>query len=359
MPNYKGRRPGTRRIVIWSKGEPNEWIVEGTKTDGDAFEARKRVELERGVQDVRVVPTFSAFCEEKYRPHAEAHLKASTWRNVRIYQLATLIEFFGQKKLTDIKLEDVERFKTSRAVGPTAVNNELRVFRTVLNYAEALGVPTPKIKWKKLPRRGAGRVRVWTPAELEKLFRAARTEAPTMVPMLVFLANTGCRKGEALAAEWAWMDFGAAMIRIPSNEYWQPKNGLPREIPMSDAVRAILSRPRAHDQWVFPNRLGDRYAVFPKGVFGAIRRRAGLTGGVHTLRHTFASMFLQQVPDMFLLAKLLGHSHQRVTEIYSHLLPDHLGRARNAVNVLPKTMATAMAAGSRRSNSPKKTAKRP
>jgi hypothetical protein len=54
---------------------------------------------------------------------------------------------------------------------------------------------------------------------------------------------------------------------------------------------------------------------------------------------------------MFLLAKILGHSHSRVTEIYSHLLPDHLARARNAVDIAPKTLAIALAdARPKRSN---------
>jgi hypothetical protein len=38
---------------------------------------------------------------------------------------------------------------------------------------------------------------------------------------------------------------------------------------------------------------------------------------------------------MFLLAQVLGHSHQRVTALYSHLLPGHLLRARDAVNMAP------------------------
>jgi integrase len=120
---------------------------------------------------------------------------------------------------------------------------------------------------------------------------------------------------------------------------------MPREIPISDALRAALAGPRRHDQWLFPTRHGGRYKEFPKDVYNRIRKAAGLVGGPHTTRHTFASHFLQAVPDMFLLAQVLGHSHQRVTELYSHLLPEHLSRARNAVNIGPaiKTMATAMA----------------
>jgi integrase len=362
MSNYKGRRRGTRRVVIWAQGRSHEWIVAGTKADGDAFEARKRVELEAGTLTKRAAPTFYEFCERQYRPFAEANLKASTWGKVRTYQLATLVEFFGQKKLTEITTEDVESFKRVRArsVLPSSVNNELRVMGTVLRWAARTGFPVTLPELIKLPRRGQSRVRVWTLEDLGRLFDAARILSPGLMALLVYLANTGCRKGEAIAAEWDWMDFSAGMIRIPSNEYWQPKNGKPREVPMSDAVRALLAGPRRHERWVFPSRYGGRYADFPKDLYWSARRAAKLQGGPHTLRHTFASHFLQAVPDLFLLAQVLGHSSTRVTELYSHLLPGHLSRARNAVNVSPKlqTMAETMAAPEAKRVSPKKIAKR-
>jgi hypothetical protein len=37
--------------------------------------------------------------------------------------------------------------------------------------------------------------------------------------------------------------------------------------------------------------------------------------------------------DIFLLSKVLGHSEARTTKLYSHVLPDHLARARNAVEL--------------------------
>jgi integrase len=341
MPNYKGRRKGTRRIVIWAQGKSHEWIVEGTKADGDAFEARKRVELEAGTLSTRSAPAFLDFCSLQYRPHAEANLKASTWKNVRIYQVTTLAEFFGAMKLTEIDDNAIELYKAERRqkVKPSSVNNELRVLKTILAYARKLGYPCASPAVSKMKVRGDGRVRVWTMTQLEDLFTRARDVSPGLLRLLVFLLNTGCRKGEALACEWDWIDFDAAMIRIPSNEFWQPKNGKPREVPMSDACRSVLTGVREHARWVFPSTLGERYSVFPKGLFNEARQKAHLTGGVHTLRHTFASNFLQQVPDLFLLAQVLGHSHTRVTELYAHLLPGHLDRARNAVNIGPALSA--------------------
>lgn len=340
MPNYPGKRKGTRRIVVWAKlanesqSKPHEWVIEGTKRDADAFEAAKRIDLNsRKRVDIRIAPTFVHFCVEQYKPHAKAHLKDSTWSKVRRYQVETLCRHFGAIKLSELAVLDVEQYKAVRAVGPTAVNNELRVLRTILNYATTLGVAVPALKWKRLPVRGKPRVRVWTAAQVDALFEATR--GTEILPLLVFLLNTGCRKGEAIACEWSWIDFPGDMIRIPSNEVWQPKNGLPREIPMGDAVRAILAGPRKHARWVFPNRHGGRYVDFPKDLFWAARNAAGLAGGPHTTRHTYASHFLYKLADLRTLSDVMGHSLGKVTELYTHLLPGHLEKARNAVNLSP------------------------
>ena len=362
MPNYPGKRKGTRRIVIWirlegeAKSRPREWVIEGTKAEGDQFESRKRIELgQQRRTEFRTAPTFSDFCLDHYAPHAERHLKDTTWSKVRKYQVATLIGLLGPIKMSEFAVADIERYKAERLkdAGPSSINNELRVFRTILNYARSLGVPAPELKFKKLPIRGKPRALAWTSAQVAFLYEKARKLRPELLPILVFLLNTGCRKGEAIVAEWDWVDFEKGMIRIPSNQYWQPKNGLPREIPMGDSVRAILSGPRLDERWLFTNSHGGPWAQFPKDLYWEVRDAAKLTGGPHTTRHTYASHFLANVADLFLLAKVLGHSHQRVTELYSHMLPDHLARARNAVNLAPalkpvgkqpkrKTMAATM-----------------
>jgi integrase len=123
------------------------------------------------------------------------------------------------------------------------------------------------------------------------------------------------------------------MVRITPTEEWQSKNGRPREIPMSDELHAVLTSVPRSSSYVFNTRAGERYAFWPKRRFDRARTAAGLHGGPHTLRHTYASHFLKAVPDLFLLARVLGHSDTRVTALL-HLLPEHLARARNAVRSL-------------------------
>jgi integrase len=355
MPNYPGKLPGRRRITIYWKGKQREWVIEGTKRQGDEFEARKRLELQvkDGPIERRVAVSFLALSLE-YAVFAKQHLKKSTWQS-RKFQIDALTTHMGDVPVSELSKPHVEAFKLKRLedeLKASSINNELRVFGTLLRWGREMGHTIPEFRWSRLPERGKPRVKAFTSLEIERIWTACRAKAPSLLPILVFLLNTGCRKGEALAAEWDWMDFDAGMIRIPSNEHWQPKNGLPREVPMSDAVRALLSgikaRPKRDKRYVFEHRFGGPLAQFPKELWGYVMKEARLSGGPHQLRHTFASHFLAATKDIKLLAEVLGHSQTRVTELYAHLLPGHLERARNAVNIAP-TLVEALAGGSRKS----------
>ncbi len=342
MPVYRAGK-NRWRVRIWWKGLRQDWIINGSKGDAEAFEARKRVEIEAtNVVDQRVAPLFSTFCVDTYKPHAKAHLRATTW-SARRYHLATLIDSFGRLKLTAIGPRDIEAFKQLRlaaGVKPISINNELAVLQAVFAYARHLRVPSAHLDLRKLPVKEQSRLVVWSQENVENLLKQCARISEGLIPLVVFLANTGCRRGEALALTWPDVDLSARMIRVTPSEEWQSKSGRPREIPISDDLHALLASLPRKGRHVFATRSGEPYAFWPKLQFDRARKAAGLEGGPHTLRHTFASHFLKEVPDLFLLAQILGHSDARVTKLYSHLLPEHLARARNAVRFAAPIAAT-------------------
>jgi integrase len=334
-------------VTLFVHGQQHEWIVPGTKAEALSFEARKRVELEASRLSTRVSPSFIDFCTNVYAPHAVRHLRDSTWSKVRVYQVATLSGLLGSTRLTEIDALAVEEYKAERLdeVAASSVNNELRVLGTIMRFAREMGYPCAEPKWKKAPITDARRVRAWSDDEIERLFVAVSRETPELLRLVAFLVNTGCRKGEALACEWSWVDTKRRLIEIPVNDVWRPKSGKARDVPISSALVPMLTAAKAHERWVFPASHGERFEQFPEEQWRRARDAAGLTGGVHQLRHTYASHFLQAVPDLFLLGRVLGHTTQRVTELYSHLLPGHLDRAKDAVAIGPRseTLAATLA----------------
>lgn len=373
MPVYPGKKKGEHRVRIWSQGEKEDWIIKGSKKDAEAYEARKRIEIEQGkALHGRVSPILRDFCLEKYEPWAKLHVKRS-WRS-RKYQIATLLTTkldkkgttLGDKRLTELVPAILALYQEKRAllVANISVNNEIAVLQAIITFAvEIESVPTTKFKCPPLPV-GERRVTCWDQLRIDTFFEACESEAPKLLPLCVCIANTGCRKGEAMVAESSWVDLEAEMFRLPATEYWRPKNGKPRDVPISDSFSAWLTSERLAQRFLFPSEDGTRYANFPDKTFGRVvkvanrllcakecpgrkdkakcdRRCPTMRGGPHTLRHTYASHFLMAEPDMFLLSQVLGHSETRTTKLYAHLLKEHLQRARNKVNLAPGISAAA------------------
>lgn len=347
MPVYPGRhRQGTWRIVLPNPhrgGKPLERTFAGKKSDAELYEARLKLDLQvQSKVESRAVPSFSTFCVREYEPHAVATLKASTWNKTRVYQVADLIRFFGPHRLDRLSDDLVDEYKdhcTEREFAPGYTNAMLIALRAILAWARKdCRHPVPELKIARVPM-GKRRVRAWTLDEVRRLYRAAKELSPWFVSILHFLLDTGCRKGEAIAAQWSWVDWDAKLFRIPVTEEWQPKDKDFRDVPLSDGVfRMLQEHPRTGSS-IFLSQYGTPYALFPHDAYWRARNAAGLTGGIHTTRHTFASHFLMAEPDLSLLAEVLGHSTTRTTELYKHLLPEHMNRARNAVQLTPPSPA--------------------
>ena len=71
-------------------------------------------------------------------------------------------------------------------------------------------------------------------------------------------------------------------------------------------------------------RRGDRVTIIRgKGHGGRLSKRTGLAGvRLHDLRHTMASLYLEQGVNPKTVAERLGHASVTITlDLYSHCLP--------------------------------------
>lgn len=172
-----------------------------------------------------------------------------------------------------------------------------------------------------------------------------------MGEIVIFLVNTGLRIGEALALEWADIDFKTRKAHIRKNMVYvkdrssseksyqyvkqrstKTKNGS-RIIPLNAAaIRTLMSLKSINGsaKYVFATSKGKR--VFPRNIdrmFRSILKNCGLKSvGVHTLRHTFASRLFAKGVDVKTVSELLGHSEVGITyDTYIHLIQEQQAAA--------------------------------
>jgi integrase len=175
--------------------------------------------------------------------------------------------------------------------------------------------------------------------------------------VLVLIAATGLRRGEALALHWSDIRFEAGELKVRGTlgrvrgklVITEPKTERARRsVPLAPALVAMLRSHLAEqaaenlaagDQWrdeglVFATEFGT--PVDPRNILRTIQiaaQKAGMAGvGVHTLRHSAAVAWLESGIHVKAVADLLGHSSVAITgDIYGHTSDD---TARTAVEGL-------------------------
>jgi integrase/recombinase XerD len=90
--------------------------------------------------------------------------------------------------------------------------------------------------------------------------------------------------------------------------------------------------------WLFPNRSGNGplYDKTAQRIYHAARSAAGIErgGGIHSLRHAFATHLLESGVDIHTIQRLLGHGHVGTTMRYFHLARTHLTGTTSPLELL-------------------------
>ena len=97
----------------------------------------------------------------------------------------------------------------------------------------------------------------------------------------------------------------------------------------------VAHRPK---EWLFTARDPERpiYDHTVQRIFYAAKDRAGITkeGGIHALRHAFATHLLEAGVDVHTIQRLLGHGHISSTLRYFHLARKHLAGTLSPLELL-------------------------
>lgn len=340
MPIYKMR--DSFRVRVWVRGQLFDRIAH-SKPDAQRLEAEMRTEhgADQPKARGRAVPTFSLLCRNSYAPHAKQALGAQTW-SVRRYRIATLCEALGDIRVDRLTSHDVLAYVNARraTVKGSTIADDLKILKAILAFGRRVErLPIPKIEMPAVrvaQKSAREKAKAWTDAEVNRLLSSCRKVSKHVADLILFVAETGVRKTEAIRLRWAGVDLDKAVAWVEpvdgeDDVDWTPKTkGSSRAVPLTPVVVAMLRKRPTGSAWVFGTTrkrggtTGRPLATWPQLAFDRARKHAKLDGGPHTLRHAFASRFLRAGGSLFELGRVLGHSSQRTTEIYAHMVPDHL-----------------------------------
>jgi integrase len=223
--------------------------------------------------------------------------------------------------------------RTALGKAPHTVHGELRILRSVLNWAAAEKLIEPVITFW-IPAMPDPRDRHLTRAELERLIEAA--ELPHVRLFIVLAIATAARKTAILELTWDRVDFKRGLIYLHDPERERTNKGR-ATVPMNSTARAALLEAKAGA--VTDNVIewgGTPIGDIKRAVATAFTRaKVKIKGdGAHVLRHSAAVLMAEAGVPMAEIAQYLGHTDVRTTyRIYARFSPEYLAKAAGALEM--------------------------
>lgn len=295
-----------------------------------------------------------------YQNYSKPRLRPSTQLNYESWIYHHLIPGVGEIPLNQLTQAELQQFFRRMKESGRKANVERRgsgmadrsvrschaVCQMVLDKAveEKLIHSKPAVACKLPPLKGK-EMKILTQEEIQRFLIQAKAEG--MYELFLLELTTGMRRGELLALRWDDLDFTTGKLRIDKQVY--PVGG-----------KLIISEPKtkaANRTIILPPAMVELLAEYKKGVFselmfpshtkpeqpidpGYVRKRlqvilerAGCKRvKFHDLRHTFATLSLENGMDVKTLSTIIGHVSAATTlNTYTHITDEM--RRKAALNI--------------------------
>lgn len=331
----------------------------------DAEEARRKQEEEERLL------TFSRYVEVFIKTHKTIY--SDNTMTGYVFALHEAEKVFGTKRMVDIRAVDVKNYITDLQInGRSQDDSRPLAHRTVLKRYIILHAffeaavedeiieysPMQRMKRPK-PRKDEpqdSKPKSYTAEEVQKIINCLSDEPLKWQALMLFMIDTGCRRGETVGLKWECVDLHNGRVDIKYNAQYcegkgtyitTPKSGKSRTIPINAPVVEILSKWKReqallmfrqglpHSEFVFTHE--DGKMLNPQAPTSYMRR-FGKKCGIeslhpHALRHTMASLSIANGADIVSVSQKLGHSEVSTTlNIYAHENEEAKERASQVLN---------------------------
>jgi integrase len=347
------KRRGRWGVDYRDGGGVRRWVTCPTRQDAEAVLAQRLMESRQASRSsVEPNITVGEYAErwltvigaslkprtvESYAKNLDFHL-LPRFRAVRVRNLqrGTIKSFLADKLQRGLARDTVRVIHaTLRAMLNAAIDDGVLIANPAARLGRHLRLSAP-------PRQRQENIKAMTREQLAAFLEAARRSTPAFYPLFLTLARAGLRVGEALGLQWDDVDHSQGQLRIErafsGGRLQTPKAGHGRTVDMSQQLsrelrRLLLARKietlecgwSSMPAWIFCTSAGtpmDESRVrkaFQKALAAAA---LPLHFSPHGLRHTFASLLLQQGESPAYVQRQLGHASIQLTvDTYGKWLP--------------------------------------
>ena len=278
---------------------------------------------------IKVRPTS----HQTYRGYIDNHIKPNIGK-IPLGKLTTLeLQKLYKKLLSRGRVDRIEAKGQPKGLSPKTVRNIHQVVSSAMDFAKAQKLiavnPTDGCALPKLEHREMKTLPV---EQLASFLREAKESG--VFEMYYIELATGLRRGELLGLKWEDLDLEQCTLRVQRQVSringevveapLKTKNSY-RTISLGEDAVGILKKQKkkcGDSEYVFPSPTGG--PISPDSVIQMLHRvlkRAGLPKvRFHDLRHTFATVALQNGVDIKTVSGMLGHYSAGFTlDTYAHV----------------------------------------
>jgi integrase len=284
-------------------------------------------------------PLFSQVAQD-WLKHKKPNIRETTYENNQ-QVIRTHLVMFNDMKISSITIATIEKFFSylqETGLKIATMRRIINVVNQIMSYAVRHRlIDSNPVRDAERPRRTVNDeddrvIQVIPPEKIKDFLNAV--DDPKYRMMFLVAVMTGARQGELLGLKWSDVDFDKKQIHISRTynhgRFFSPKTKQSRRsIDLAPIIIKelrkwkLMSKPNEHDL-VFPDHKGNPMTCngYVHRPFHAAIKKAGLFKmRFHDLRHTYASLLIQQGENIKYIQTQLGHATPMMTlNVYSHLM---------------------------------------
>lgn len=282
-------------------------------------------------EDAAIAVTMDEFFFQQYLPNALVTKKRGS--EDRLTYSKHITDTFGKMCLSDITSRKVNEWRNNqiaKGLKNSTINKHIDFLLNIIKLAYVWGYLEDqlhvKIDVRKLPI-GNYTQKFLSDEEIRRLLNGCKQSPhPYLYLAIKALLLTGARVGELRNARWVDIDEHKRIWTVPVS-----KSGRSREIFLSTDSLDTFAEVRRKSMrlgtfglpegYVFTNpRTQTKYDSFYAAWYKVVRTEGLEDVRIHDLRHTYASILINNEVSIYEVQRLLGHSNVTMTQRYAHLL---------------------------------------